>query len=490
MMAAFPDAELVAGRAGRRPRAPRPHGRVEGPSLALGAPGWSFYYRVSYRSYMLSKVGIGLAYLWYVWDFFQIHLAAWAHPSPLLLNPSGVSFVDSPTFDPLLRGLAVFLNGKAPVWTILVVSPSAVGAYLWGRSRWLQIAVGIWMSFSMITLISLAGVFASSADIWLHYDVAVYPLAGLLARADTWKECEPGISWADWQNNPAVGSTYAMLIVCVEFTVYFFAGVNKLVFGWAPWTSGTAIQSLAFDASVREFVRGIHVPHVVSFVLCYVTLFQRLVVPFGFFVSRYRMAAALILGLMHIGYAMLMHVNLFPLVGLSSLLMVWPHRASSALPAAERLRNAGREASSRPGGHLGTLRTFTISVFVSWLLLEPARLTLFLPMAWENKLMVVPVWRMFADGGAAAGGEWRLILWTSSGKLDATAMSLQALPHLWRDRFLIDTIFHDLAAGDVRPDSLAGHLLLTTKQAYRAQQVRQGRDPTILQTNFDIYISR
>src|SRR6202012_3389958 len=102
--------------------------------------------------------------------------------------------------------------------------------------------------------------------------------------------------------------------------------INKLVDGWTPWTTGVALQNLAIDSSMHDFVRGTHVPYWLSLILCYVTLGQRLVVPFGFFLKRYRIWSVLILGTMHIGYAILMQVNLFPVVGIASLLLILPAR--------------------------------------------------------------------------------------------------------------------------------------------------------------------
>lgn len=452
-------------------------------------PQWMFRYRVSYRCYVLSKGGLGLAYLWHVADFLRIHLAAWAHPSPLLLNPAGMSFVGSVTFDPILGRLAELLNGKAAVGALVAMSPVAVGLYLWGRRRWLQLAVGGWMSFSMIALTSLSGDFASAADLWLHYDILAYALAALTIRSDEWSEREPGVNRAAWRENPTIGSLYAALLVCIQFAVYVFAGVNKLVFGWVPWTSGTALQNLAFDSSVHDFVRGTHVPYAVSLVLCYVTLFQRLVVPFGFFWSKSRPWSAIILGTMHVGYAILMSVNLFPVVGLSSLLMVWPPRRASASAPEPSSRPEGKRLPSRLDAR-GRFQILAIGVFVAWLLLEPIRLTGSGAMPWENKLMIVPAWRMFADGGVGAGGAWRLLFLTRHGVVDATEMSLEPLPHSWRDRFFVDLIFHELASNDAGPNSLAHGLLLTTEETYRSRERERGADPTILRSRFDVYFKR
>jgi hypothetical protein len=445
-------------------------------------------YRVAYRTYVLSKAGIGLAYLWFVFDFLRIHLAAWAHPSRLLLNPAGMVFVGSSSLDPVLLELAELLNGTAAVWTFFALSPVAVGLYLWGRHKWLQFAVGSWMSVSMIALASMSGCFASSADLWLHFDVLAYVLAALVIPGDAWGESEPGFCRAQWERNPTFGSVYASLVVWVQFSTYVFAGVNKLVFGWEAWTHGTALQNLAFDSSMRDFARGTSVPYALSLVFCYVTLLQRLVVPFGFFLPKYRLWSALILGTMHVGYAILMNVNLFPVVGIASLLMVWPPRDASAPERAPPLRERLRELLPLAGRT--RFQFLAMGLFVSWLLLEPIRLTSFGPMAWENKLMVVPAWRMFSDGGVAAGGAWRLMFSTAHGDVDATDLSLEALPQLWRDRFVVDLIFHELATRHTGPNSLTRDLLLTAEDTYRSRQRERGDDEAIRRSGFELYLKR
>src|ERR1700692_1185265 len=52
---------------------------------------WMFRYLTSYRFYTLAKVGFALAYLWYIWDFFWIHVALWNQMSLLLFDPSHTS---------------------------------------------------------------------------------------------------------------------------------------------------------------------------------------------------------------------------------------------------------------------------------------------------------------------------------------------------------------------------------------------------------------
>jgi hypothetical protein len=445
-----------------------------------------FRYQTRYRFYILAKVGFCVAYLWYILDFFWIHVAAWKQLSLLLSTPDEIIFSGNPHLDIFFRQLAVFLGGKVMVWMFVLVSPLAAGLYFLGRYKWLQFAVGCWMSFSMVSLASLVGVFASTADIWLNYIFVIYGLTALISPVDEWEKHEPGFNLVKWRDDPAVASTYAWLLVLLQFAVYFFAGINKLIDGWEPWTTGVALQNLAFDSSMHEFVRGTRVPYWVSLILCYVTLLQRLVVPFGFYFQRYRIWSVLILGMMHIGYAILMYVNLFPLVGIASLLMVLPPRHVPS-PRSTARRSDKWKKTIQPDAQTTLRQNTIIGLFSLWLVLESNRLTLFGPMPWENKLMIVPAWRMFADGGVTAGGKWRLTLYTPQGKIDASDISRQMLPHLWRDRFYIDTIFHDLLNNNTGPGTLVDNLVQATKRVYRDRQLQLNRDPAISNVSFELY---
>jgi hypothetical protein len=88
-----------------------------------------FRYLTSYRFYTLAKIGFALAYLWYVLDFFRIHVAIWNQLPLLLSDPSDIAFSGNLYLDVFLRRMAVFLNGKAVVWVFFLFSPLAAG--LW-----------------------------------------------------------------------------------------------------------------------------------------------------------------------------------------------------------------------------------------------------------------------------------------------------------------------------------------------------------------------
>jgi hypothetical protein len=435
-----------------------------------------FRYLTSYRYYTLAKLGFGLAYLWYVSDFLRIHLAVWNQLSLLLPDPQKVSISGSPQLDNLLREVAIPLNGRAAVWALTLLAPVATALFLWGRHKWLQVAVGGWMSFSMVALNCLVGVFSSTVDVWVNLTFIVYALAALVSPASEWEKVEAGLSLARWREDPPLASIFAWLVVWLQFLVYFFAGVNKLVLGWIPWTTGVALQNLAIDSSIHDFARGTHVPYWISLVLCYVTLIQRLVVPFGFFSRRWRPWTVLILGSMHIGYAILMNVNLFPLIGIASLLVILPPR-----------KPMGPSQSPAAGPNVAWMGSGLIGLFALVLAFESARLTHFEPLPWENKLMITPSWRMFADGGVVAGEEWRIVVVTPRERVDATDIALQALPHLWRDRFYINNIFNDLMNRNAGPGSLVDRLARGTRRLYRDRQLQLHESPFVANVGFELY---
>jgi hypothetical protein len=434
----------------------------------------------------LAKVGFGLAYLWYVSDFFRIHAAVWGQLSLLLPDPRNAVLSGNQQLDVTLRQIAMLLSGRVMVWVFTLASPVAAGLFLWGRHKWLQFAVGCWISLSMISLNCLVGVFSSTVDVWVNLVFVTYSLAALVSPADAWEESEAGLSRTRWRNNPTLASAFAWLVVWLQFIVYFFAGVNKLVFGWVPWTTGIALQNLAADSSFHDFARGTQVPYWISLILCYVTLLQRLVVPFGFFFRRWRFWSVLILGTMHVGYAILMNVNLFPLIGIASLLMILPPRVTPGVSSSE-----GKGVSPQRGIVVtkgAWVESAVICLFAAVLALESARLTRFDAKPWENKLMVTPGWKMFADGGTiSAGGEWRIILATPRERIDATDIALQPLPHLWRDRFYINIILSDLLNRNTGPGSLVDRLARATKRIYRERQLRSNLSPSFANVGFELY---
>lgn len=449
-----------------------------------------FRYLTSYRFYTLAKIGFGLAYLWFVFDFFWVHEAIRHELGLLLPDPRRVSLSGNPQLDSLIRPIALFLSGRAMVAVFTALAPVATGLFLWGRHKWLQFGLGGWISFSMISLNVLVGAFSSTVDVWVNLIFVLYGLVALVSPAAEWENSEAGLSVARWRQNPALASTFAWLVVWLQFLVYFFAGINKLVLGWVPWTTGVALQNLALDSSIHDFARGMYVPYWISLLLCYVTLLQRLVVPFGFYWMRFRFWSVLILGTMHIGYAVLMNVNLFPLIGIASLLMIWPppppNEAAAAPTAPARGKRVAPPSAPAPA-RLAWVRNTVIGLFAAALGLESARLTAFSARPWENKLMATPSWKMFADGGVVAGGEWRVILVTPRERIDATAIALEALPHSWRDRFYINIIFNDLMNKNTGPGSLVDRLARATRRMYRDRQLQMHLSPDVANVGFELY---
>jgi hypothetical protein len=194
---------------------------------------------------------------------------------------------------------------------------------------------------------------------------------------------------------------------------------------------------------------------------------------------------------MHLGYAILMNVNLFPLIGIASLLMILPPRMPNLPRASSKASPEGGKTISQERRTVAPkaawVENTVICLFALTLALESARLTRFDAMPWENKLMVTPGWRMFADGGVVAGGEWRVILATPRERIDATAIALQALPHLWRDRFYINIILSDLLNKNMGPGSLVDRLARSTRRMYRERQLRLHLSPTVVNVGFELY---
>jgi hypothetical protein len=177
-----------------------------------------------------------------------------------------------------------------------------------------------------------------------------------------------------------------------------------------------------------------------------------------------------------------MKVEIFPLIGIATLLIILPPKTSKTIPLV-KIRK-GKKNISPVASPL--FEKIVLGVFSIWLFLEPLRLISSQPAPWENKLMIVPTWRMFADGGVTAGGKWQMILETPHGEVDATNISLQLLPYLWRDRFYIDLIYHELLIHNTNPGSLPEKLAKATEETYSAHQRQLNADPIVLDSGFNV----
>lgn len=438
----------------------------------------SFRYLTSYRCYTIAKIGFALSYLWYVCDFFRIHSAYWHRGLGVLLARTAEPvFSGDYDIDALLQPLARSMDGQLAVWLMVLLAPLAVALFLWGRRKWLQFGVGLWISGTMVSLTALIDVFHSKADVWVNLAFLAYSIAALTSSRQSWEENELGFSIARWRANETCSSAYAWMIVWLEFTVYLFAGIDKLKDGWVPWTRGIAIQNLiAYDNSIYDFAHGAHVPFWLSLVLCYVTLVQRLVVPFGFFFQRFRLWSVVILGTMHIGYACLMHVNLFPLIGIASLVIVWPPRPAVPVKKMRQLKKP-----SRKWVQAGVVSTVSIA-----LLLECVRLATSAAVPWENSLLMSPSWGMFSNGGLTPAGNWKLFLNTQQGPVDVTQVALEPLPSSWRDRFYENIIYYDVMRKNMGRDSMVGTLVSYTQARYIRERHLAHQDSTIYGAYFSV----
>ena len=409
-------------------------------------------YLTSYRFFILFKAGIGAAYLWACGDFLRINLALADHLHEMLPNLTNETIVANAGLNNALVNVLRALSTPAVVWIYFVLAPVAVGLFVWGHYRWLQVGVGAWMWLSMIGLCARASLFMSTADFWLNWCFILYVVAGFVTPKGCWEKSQPPLSRSLWRENPIIASEYALLAVILQFTVYFYAGVNKLHVGWTPWTGGTAIQNLSFDISMREFARGVPVPLWISAVLCYVTLFQRLVVPFGFFIMRYRGWAVLILGAMHVGYDVLMQVAIFPLVGLSGLLLIIPPRELASplfsRPSLTRSKKLAHYLKTIAGPAPNFAQYAALVAVIALLLIEPIFNTAVDPRLpyWNIKAGTILHWTMFSDGGANSTVRLRLgflVRDPKTGKQrydEVTNLPLRYLPDTWRTRFYQETL--------------------------------------------------
>jgi len=424
-----------------------------------------FKYLSSYRPFILTKFGLAIAYMWFCWDFIRLNLALHRHLLELI-PPLGKEVICNDTG---LNGFFIaslsFVGQPIACWMYLILSPVAVAIYIWGRFRWLQVGVAAWIWLSIVGLAAHLSVLMTTADFWLSWCFILYLVAGLITPSGLWHASQPSFRIDLWQSNPTISSEYAFLLVILQFTVYFYAGLNKLIFGWTAWTSGTALRDLMYDPAMRSYVRGISLPYIISFLLCYVTLAQRLVLPFGFFSMRFRLLAVIVLVLMHLGYEAVMQVAIFPLVGISCLLVMIPPKQLT-VPLFAKLskvppKQAHKQAKARKS-YLDSIpagvprlsqKIFAMSV-VFLLLVEPAIMSYDSsdPPYWNVKLATQLHWIMFADGGSASKERFKVRVevydpTTDASHLeDVTDLPLRYFPATWRTRLYSKEIFNKALA--------------------------------------------
>jgi Vitamin K-dependent gamma-carboxylase len=447
-------------------------------------------YPTSYRSLVLTKAGLGLAYLWFCWDFLRINQAAWKNLHALIPGPAEEAICSNPFLNHIFVQALLFISQPIFIWSYFLLSPVAVGLYVWGRHRWLQIVVGLWIWSSMAAMSAQASIFMSTADFWLAWCFILHVVAGLVTPRGEWNTSQPAFEKDLWRKNPVIHSEYALLIVILQFTVYFYAGLNKLIYGWGEWTSGVAIQNLSYDPSMRDLVRGVPIPYFISLVLCYVTLAQRLIVPFGFFIMRYRGWAVLILGAMHVGYDLIMQVAIFPLIGVSCLLLIVPPR-SLALPlfSLRSNRSTRRKTSlkSVAPSRASLPQKALMAAIVGLLLVEPAIMSGYSlnPPYWNVKLATQLHWIMFADGGVQSKDRFKIAVKVHDpatglvGYNEITDLPLQYLPETWRTRLYVKFILlqatraHEASSAQVEATGYLENYIKTAVFLYGTEIPRQ-----------------
>ena len=178
-------------------------------------------YLTSYRFFILSKAGFSLAYLWVCWDFLRINRALEGNLQTLLPALSGETIFDNAGLNRAFISALLFFSQPAAIWIYSILAPLAVGLFIWGQYRWLQVAVGLWLWLSMIGLTARASILMSTADFWLNWSFILYAVSGFVTPAGRWEKSQPSFSRELWRKNPIVESEYALLVVILQFSVYF-----------------------------------------------------------------------------------------------------------------------------------------------------------------------------------------------------------------------------------------------------------------------------
>src|SRR5271163_2383542 len=101
-------------------------------------------YLTSYRLFILSKLGLGLAYLWVCWDFLRINLALHNHLHELLPDLATEVVCGNAWLNSSIIRFLLFVSQPMAVWCYFGLSPLAIGLYVWGGFRWLQVGLGLW----------------------------------------------------------------------------------------------------------------------------------------------------------------------------------------------------------------------------------------------------------------------------------------------------------------------------------------------------------
>ena len=454
-----------------------------------------FRYLSSYRAYILTKVGLSVAYLWFCWDFIRLNLALHQHLQELIPALATETVCIDPDINKILLAVLAFVSRLHVCWIYLCLSPAAVAIYLWGRHRWLQVGVAAWIWLSMVGMTARLSILMTTADFWLSWCFLLYIVAAFIAPSPQWQSSQPALQRDLWRDDPTISSQYAFLLVVLQFTVYFYAGVNKLIFGWTPWISGTALQQLMNDPAMYSYVHRITMPRAVSLVLCYITLAQRLIVPFGFFRMRFRFWSVVILATMHLGYEGLMRVAIFPLVGISCLLVILPPKRL-ALPliskrkpdmSSKMVRKQAKKQQayldSIPSGAPRRGQQLLAIAVLALLLVEPALMAANSddPPYWNVKLATQLHWIMFADGGSQSNLRFKIreqVYDPVAGQMrldDMTDLPFRYFPPTWRSRLYEKAIFSKAVQASnpgknyIATDDYLDNYVRAASDIYRAQ---------------------
>ena len=137
-------------------------------------------YLTSYRCFILTKLGLGIAYVWLCCDFLRLNLALHEHLQDLIPKLSGEVVCDSSALNIILIRSLSFLSQPIACWIYLLLSPVVVAVYIWGRFRWLQVGIAGWVWLSIAALTARVSVVMTTADFWLSWCFILYLMAGVI----------------------------------------------------------------------------------------------------------------------------------------------------------------------------------------------------------------------------------------------------------------------------------------------------------------------
>ncbi len=206
--------------------------------------------------------------------------------------------------------VAIFLYDLAAQFYYLR-GPLFTANAAWAWSPWVGAGLGAlclgWRRAANPALTALA---------LLHY-VVTLKNGRLYTEGDAWLWLMVLAFLAIPAKDSPIESYWVGVLKLVGFCVYFFAGLHKIIV--PDWRTGIALQNVFLDHDLinARYSFVAETPWM-YFLSAWITLFQRLVVPWGLWSSRreLRLVSAGLLALMHYSYMVIMNLGTFSWVGI------------------------------------------------------------------------------------------------------------------------------------------------------------------------------